>query len=189
LFFRFSFSSAFAMYLSGLYIHYLVFVTLLSNVVGHLFERVCGFFLRRKPPVLIERKMSWLAACKEYATKHGKWVVPKKDSAEYAEIKKIQARMAGAAAPAAPAAAAPVKEKKPRAPRKPKVAEEVAGEAAVAAMETVKEEKPVKLRAKAPKAAVEPIAAVEAAPTARRGRKAAAPAAVNDNTAKTVVFA
>lgn len=37
--------------------------------------------------------MTWLAACKEYATRTGKWIVPKKDSAEYTEIKKIQEKM------------------------------------------------------------------------------------------------
>jgi len=51
--------------------------------------------------------MSWLSACKEYAAKTGKWTVPKKDSPEYAEVKKIMDRLsaeksAGAAAPEKP---------------------------------------------------------------------------------------
>lgn len=60
--------------------------------------------------------MSWLAACKEYAAKAGRWTVPKRDTPEYAEVKKIMDRMAAERAKAAPAAeAAPAK---PRAARK-----------------------------------------------------------------------
>lgn len=40
----------------------------------------------------------WIDACKEYAAKTGKWCVPKKDSAEYAEIRKIAERLASASA-------------------------------------------------------------------------------------------
>lgn len=58
--------------------------------------------------------MTWLLACKEYAAKTGKWTVPKRDSPEYAEVKKIMDRLA-AEKPAGVQAAAP---EKPRAVRK-----------------------------------------------------------------------
>lgn len=60
--------------------------------------------------------MSWLAACKEYAAKTGRWTVPKKDTPEYAEVKKIMDRMAAERPAETPAGeAAPAK---PRATRK-----------------------------------------------------------------------
>jgi hypothetical protein len=183
LFFRFRFSSAFAMNFARLYIHYLVFTTVVGHLVRHCVDWVCGFLRRRKSPEPIDNRM-WLQACKEYATKHGKWVVPKKDSPEYAEIKKIQERMGGAKAPEA--------KPKETKPRKPRVKVEEVPE--VMAVEAPVESKPRKVRAKKveeAKPVVEtpmPTAKATASAHVRRGRKPA-PAAVNDVTERTVVFA
>lgn len=73
--------------------------------------------------------MKWTDALKEFAKKHGKFVVPKKGSAEYEEVRKLMDASATATAKAvekvavkelAPAPAKPAKKepRKPRAPRK-----------------------------------------------------------------------
>lgn len=42
----------------------------------------------------------WLPACREYAEKMGRWMVPKKGTPEYEEVKKIMDRMSAEKAPA-----------------------------------------------------------------------------------------
>jgi hypothetical protein len=149
------------MYFSGLYVHYLVLSTFFFDFVRHLYNRVCGFFQRKKPQEE-KRKMTWLLACKEYAEKTGKWVVPKKDSDEYKAVKAIQERMTKSAPAEKPVAEkkAPVakkepkkakvvevpetvveeKVKKPRAPRKPKAEAPVAADVAAVVLEATKEQ-------------------------------------------------
>jgi hypothetical protein len=94
--------------------------------------------------------MKWVEALKEYAKTTGKFVVPKKGSAEYEAVKK----MMGGAAHSATGASAPIKAHgapaELKAPRKRKAAakkaEPVSADPAMEALE--KERKPRKPRAK-----------------------------------------
>jgi hypothetical protein len=67
---------------------------------------------------ILDIKMSWTDALKEYAKKNGKWVVPKKDSVEYAEVARIHKALKEAKE-------APKVEEKPKKEKKVKVVEEV----------------------------------------------------------------
>ena len=130
---------------------------------------------------------TWLQALKEYAKAHGKYIVPKKGSAEYEAVRKLM----GAAPAATASAAAPAAEKKARKPRAKKAAVVAAHKAegevlkeaekahaaegaaiAAAAPRAAKKRMPRKKRAAAPVAAVEIASsnAVEAKPKRRRAR-------------------
>jgi hypothetical protein len=62
--------------------------------------------------------MSWISAVKEWNAGRDKWSLPKKDTPEYAEVKKIQDKLKASGAKAAPAKNEIVEEKPARKPRK-----------------------------------------------------------------------
>lgn len=75
---------------------------------------------------------SWLQAVKEFASKNGKWIVPKKGTPEYEAVKKIQEDMKAKAEPKA------VVEKE----KKPKKAKETVDVAEELAKKPVRQRKP-----------------------------------------------
>ena len=130
----------------------------------------------------------WLQACKEYATKVGRWTVPKKDTPEYAEVKKIMDRMAAAAPAPEAKAAAPVKAAVEAAPAKKRAEPKLkAPESHKKAPVVVSEEKPepevvVKAEKKRGPAKLKTVeeepSVVEAVmPPAKKGRSKAAKSA------------
>jgi hypothetical protein len=90
--------------------------------------------------------MKWTDALKEYAKKTGKYVVPKKGTPAYDEVKKLMGASA-AAAPAAAPATAPEKQTAPKKARK--VFEGTAKEEANKAVEKVKRKRAAKKAAPA----------------------------------------
>jgi hypothetical protein len=100
--------------------------------------------------------MKWTDALKEYAKKSGKFVVPKKGTPEYAEVRKLMDASASATAKAVekvaekvmPAAEEKPKPKPKRAPRAPR-AKKAAGPMDVELKENKMEEKEKKSRRKA----------------------------------------
>jgi len=102
--------------------------------------------------------MSWLAAVKEYASKTGKWQVPKRGTPEYDAIKAIQERMLKETAPPAPVPEAPAKKSRKALPVVAEVAEvaEVAKVAEVA--EAPKPKAPRKKKVKAEVVEGKPVA-------------------------------
>jgi hypothetical protein len=114
-----------------------------------------------------------MSACKAYAEKNGKWVVPKKDTPEYAAIKKIQDELKGSAAKAPEAA--PKVAASAKAPKAPKAAKApaVAGGGITTVEETAPAENFKPVAKKAPKAAAPKVEA-EAKPAeeVKRPRKA-----------------
>jgi hypothetical protein len=101
--------------------------------------------------------MKWTDALKEYAKKSGKFVVPKKGTPEYAEVRKLMDASASATAKAVekvaekvmPAAEEKPKPKPKRAPRAPRAKKAAAGPMDVELKEKKMEEKEKKPRRKA----------------------------------------
>lgn len=99
MFFGLAFSSTLGMYFSAFQIHYLVLFAYLCEMVRHVFTG-CGFPRNRISGPIPEKKMlTWLQACKEYATRNGKWVVPRKGTAEYDAIRALQGSESSPPAP------------------------------------------------------------------------------------------